>query len=192
MHVLPDLPCAPNALAPVLSAEALEFHHGKHHRQYVDTLNALIAGTRMAEMGLPDLVRGATGDVYDSAAQHYNHSLYWSCLTPDKGTAASAALGAAIERQWGSMEAFQGEFSARAGKLFGSGWCWLVRNWDGTLAIEQTTNAGCPLIAGKVPLLTCDVWEHAYYIDYRNARPKYIQAFWKIVNWDAVSTRYST
>ena len=183
-HTLPALDFAADALSPVISAETLEFHHGKHHNAYVTNLNKLIEGTPDAEKSLEDIIKSASGGVFNNAAQHYNHSFYWKCLKPGAGGEPGGALGDAINAKWGSFGAFREEFSTKAATLFGSGWAWLVKNGGGDLEIVQTFNAGCPITDGHTPLLTCDVWEHAYYIDYRNARPKYVEEFWKLVNWD--------
>lgn len=181
---LPSLPYSTDALAPHISAETLEFHYGKHHAGYVKKLNAAIEGTPMAEKTLEDIVKTSEGGVFNNAAQIWNHTFYWNSLSPNGGGEPTGAIADAINAQFGSFAEFKEKFTAAAGTLFGSGWAWLVKNSDGTLSIEQTTNAGCPLTEGKTPILTCDVWEHAYYIDYRNARPDYVGAFWNLVNWD--------
>jgi Fe-Mn family superoxide dismutase len=191
-HTLPPLPYAADALAPVISAETLEYHHGKHHQRYVDTLNTLIEGTEWAESSLEEIVKGApAGGIYNNAAQVWNHTFYWESLAPGGAPLASAELAAAIDAAFGSLEAFQAEFEKAATGNFGSGWTWLVKNSDGTLAIVNTSNAGCPLRDGAVPLFTADVWEHAYYIDYRNARPEYLKQLWSIVNWERVAARFA-
>lgn len=181
---LPSLPYSTDALAPHISTETLEFHYGKHHAGYVKKLNAAIEGTPMAEKSLEDIVKTSDGGVFNNAAQIWNHTFYWNSLSPNGGGEPTGAIADAINSQFGSFAEFKEKFTAAAGTLFGSGWAWLVKNSDGSLSIEQTTNAGCPLTQGQTPLLTCDVWEHAYYIDYRNARPDYINAFWSLVNWD--------
>jgi len=186
-HTLPALEWSGDALAPHISAETLEIHHGKHHNAYVTNLNKLIQGTEFEKASLEDIVRKAKGGVFNNAAQHFNHSFYWKSLSPDGGGDPSGAVATALKGAFGSIDKFREEFSAKSTTLFGSGWCWLVKNADGSLAIEQTQNAGCPLTEGKTPLLTCDVWEHAYYVDYRNRRPDYVKAFWNIVNWDFVA-----
>ncbi len=191
-HTLPELPFPADALSPHISAETLEYHHGKHHQAYVDNLNKLIEGTGLAEASLEDIVRTAEGGVFNNGAQHYNHSFYWKCLGPTGKDGPTGALAAAIDAKWGSFRAFRDEFAKKAATLFGSGWAWLVRNEDGSLEITQESNAGCPLTRGRTPILTCDVWEHAYYIDYRNARPKYIDAFFGLVNWDFCESRFGT
>jgi superoxide dismutase, Fe-Mn family len=182
-HKLPELPYAKNALAPHISAETLEFHYGKHHATYVANLNKLIVGTEFAESPLEDIVRKASGGLFNNAAQVWNHSFYWNCLSPKGGGEPSGALADAIAKNFGSFAAFKEKMTNAAITQFGSGWAWLVKNSDGSLAIEQTGNAGTPLKDGKKPLLTVDVWEHAYYIDYRNSRPAYLEAFWKLANW---------
>ena len=181
---LPQLPYSTDALAPHISTETLEFHYGKHHAGYVTKLNAAIEGTDFANKSLEEIVTSSEGGIFNNAAQIWNHTFYWNSLSPKGGGEPTGAIADAINAQFGSFSAFQEKFTAAAGTLFGSGWAWLVKNSDGSLSIEQTTNAGCPLTKGQTPLLTCDVWEHAYYIDYRNARPNYIKAFWNLVNWD--------
>ena len=185
-HKLPELPYAKEALVPRMSAETLEYHHDKHHRAYVDNLNKLIAGTEFEKMALEDIIEKASGGVFNNAAQVWNHTFYWNCLSPKGGGTPSGAVASAIEKDFGSFAEFKDRFTHAAVTLFGSGWAWLVENPGGSLAIEATSNAGNPLAQGKKPLLTCDVWEHAYYIDYRNARAKYVEAFWDLVNWEFV------
>ncbi len=182
-HKLPALPYAKNALAPHISEETLEYHYGKHHAAYVANLNKLIAGTEFADKELDEIVKKAVGGLFNNAAQHWNHSFYWNCLSPQGGGEPAGALAAALKTSFGSYEQFKEKFTTAATSLFGSGWTWLVRTKDGGLAIENGSNAENPLKTGKQALLTCDVWEHAYYIDYRNARAKYLEAFWKLVNW---------
>jgi Fe-Mn family superoxide dismutase len=182
-HPLPPLPYAKDALAPHISAETLEYHYGKHHATYVANLNKLIPGTEFESLPLEDIVKKAAGGIFNNAAQIWNHTFYWSCLAPDGGGEPAGALADAINKAFGSFAQFKEKFTAAAVTTFGSGWAWLVKNADGSVAIESTSNAGTPLKDGKQPLLTCDVWEHAYYIDYRNARAAYVEAFWKIVNW---------
>jgi Fe-Mn family superoxide dismutase len=186
-HKLPELPYAKNALAPHISAETLEYHYGKHHATYVANLNKLIAGTEFAELPLEAIVQKASGGIFNNAAQVWNHSFYWNCLSPKGGGEPSGALADAIAKNFGSFATFKEKLTQAAITQFGSGWAWLVKNADGSLGIEQTPNAGTPLRDGKQPLLTVDVWEHAYYIDYRNARPAYLEAFWKLVNWGFAS-----
>lgn len=184
-HTLPELPYAKTALAPHISEETLEYHYGKHHAAYVSKLNDAVEGTEYADMSLEDIIKKApAGGLFNNAAQTFNHTFYWHSLSPNGGGNPSGALADAITRDFGSVESFKEQFTNAAATLFGSGWAWLVKNADGKLEIVQTKDAGCPLTDGKQPLLTCDVWEHAYYVDYRNARPKYIEAFWALVNWD--------
>jgi Fe-Mn family superoxide dismutase len=185
---LPPLPYEKNALEPHISAETLEFHYGKHHQTYVNNLNNLIQGTEFEGMSLEDIIKKSSGGVFNNAAQVWNHTFYWSCMGPNGGGAPGGALGDAINGAFGSFDAFKEQFSKSAVGNFGSGWTWLVKNADGGLEIVNTSNAGNPMTDGKAPLLTCDVWEHAYYIDYRNARPKYVDNFWNLVNWDFVAT----
>ena len=187
-HTLPDLPYAKDALEPHISKETLEFHYGKHHQTYVDKLNGLVEGTQWADASLEDIVRGSSGGVFNNAAQVWNHTFYWHCLSPNGGGEPTGKLAEAIDAAFGSFAAFKEQFSDKAVTLFGSGWAWLVQKPDGSLAIVQTGNADTPLTGDSKPLMTCDVWEHAYYIDYRNARPKYLEAFWKLVNWDFVAS----
>lgn len=183
-HTLPQLPYALDALAPHVSKETLEFHYGKHHQAYVTNLNNLIKGTEFENLALEEIVKKApAGGVFNNAAQVWNHTFYWNSLSPNGGGAATGALGEAIAKKWGSFEAFKDAFSKSAVGNFGSGWTWLVKKADGSVDIVNTSNAATPLTSGDKPLLTCDVWEHAYYIDYRNARPKYVEAFWSLVNW---------
>ncbi len=182
-HKLPELPYAKNALEPYISAETLDYHYGKHHAAYVNNLNKLIQGTEFADLPLEEIVKKASGGIFNNAAQTWNHTFYWNSLTPKGNAEPDGALAAAINTSFGSYAHFKETFTTAATTLFGSGWAWLVQNPDGTLAVEQTSNAQNPLTTGKTPLLTCDVWEHAYYIDYRNLRPKYLEAFWSLVNW---------
>lgn len=188
---LPDLPYERTALAPHVSEETLAYHHGKHHQAYVDTLNELVAGTKWEETSLDEIVRTASGNLFNQAAQHWNHSFYWNCMSPDGGRRPGGELDSVLERAFGSFEAFTEEFKQAATGTFGSGWAWLVRKEDGSLAVTSTGNAGNPLTRGDTPLLTCDVWEHAYYIDYRNARPDYVDAFFELINWTFVASRFA-
>lgn len=190
-YKLPELPYPKNALEPVISAETLEYHYGKHHAAYVNNLNNLIRGTGFEAMALEDIVMKSSGGVFNNAAQTWNHTFYWNGMTPQGGSEPTGPLAEAIKSTFGSFEEFKKEFSKKAVRLFGSGWTWLVRNQDGSLGIENTNNAGTPMTSGQKALLTCDVWEHAYYIDYRNARAKYVEAFWNIVNWDFVAKNLS-
>ena len=189
-HRLPELPYAKSALVPHISTETLDYHYGKHHKTYVDNLNRLIPGTEFEGSSSEDIVRQASGGIFNNAAQVWNHTFYWSCLSPKGGGEPSGAIASGITKNFGSFAEFKDKFSNAAVTLFGSGWAWLARNSDGSLAIEATSNAGNPLKDGRKPLLTCDVWEHAYYIDYRNVRAKYVEAFWKLVNWDFVNQNF--
>ena len=190
VHQLPELPYAKNALEPYISAETLEYHYGKHHQAYVTNLNNLIKGNEYEDMPLEEIIKKSSGGVFNNAAQVWNHTFYWNCLKPNGGGEPSGALAEAINKKFGSFAAFKEEFSKVAVGTFGSGWGWLVKNADGSVELMSTSNAGTPMTSGKVALLTCDVWEHAYYIDYRNARPKYVEAFWNLVNWDFVTQQY--
>ena len=184
---LPSLPYAIDALAPHISQETLEYHHGKHHQTYVTNLNNLVSGTDNENKSLEEIITSSSGGLFNNAAQTWNHSFYWNCLSPNGGGAPSGAVADAINGAFGSFDSFQDEFSKTAITTFGSGWGWLVKNADGSLALASTSNAGCPLTDNQTPILTCDVWEHAYYVDYRNARPKYVEAFWNLVNWGFVA-----
>ena len=186
-HKLPPLPFAKDALEPVISAETIDYHYGKHHQAYVNNLNKLILGTEFEDMPLEGIIKKSSGGIFNNAAQVFNHTFYWHCLAPDAGGTPQGELAGAIDQAFGSFEAFKEKFSATAATTFGSGWAWLVKDSDGKLEIISTSNAGTPLTEDKKPLLTCDVWEHAYYIDYRNARPSYIDKFWDLVNWDFVA-----
>ncbi|WP_275098790.1 superoxide dismutase [Sedimenticola hydrogenitrophicus] len=189
-YELPPLPYAQDALEPVLSKETLEYHYGKHHQTYVTNLNNLVKGTDFEGAALEDIILKSSGGLFNNAAQIWNHTFYWNCLCPG-GAAPSGELADAINRAFGSMEEFQKQFSASAAGNFGSGWTWLVKNNAGDLEIVNTSNAANPMTEGKTPLLTIDVWEHAYYIDYRNARPKYLESIWGIVNWASVSANFA-
>lgn len=189
---LPDLPYPKNALAPHISEETLEYHHGKHHQAYVTNLNKLIEGTEYEGRSLEDIIKTSSGGVFNNAAQVWNHTFYWHCLSPNGGGKPSAKLLAAIESSFGSFDEFQQKFTQTALTTFGSGWAWLVKKEDGSLDLVSTSNAQTPLTDETLtPLLTCDVWEHAYYIDYRNARPNYVDAFWKLVNWAFVEEKFA-
>jgi len=180
---LPDLPYSHDALAPIMSRETLEYHHDKHHRAYVEKLNNLIKGTEFEELSLQEIVLKSSGEIFNNAAQAWNHDFYWHCMSPQGGGEPHGELATAIASAFGSFAKFKEKFSKLAEGTFGSGWAWLVRNKTGKLEVINTSNAANPLTKGKTPLLTCDVWEHAYYIDYRNARPDYVKAFWNVVNW---------
>ncbi|MBC7204179.1 MAG: superoxide dismutase [Fe] [Pusillimonas sp.] len=181
---LPELPYALDALEPTISKETLEFHYGKHHQTYVTNLNNLVAGTEFESASLEDIVKKSSGGVFNNAAQVWNHTFYWNSMSPKGGGEPSGKLAEAINAKWGSVAAFKEAFNKSAAGNFGSGWTWLVKKSDGSLDIVNTSNAATPLTTSDAPLLTCDVWEHAYYIDYRNARPKYLESFWNVVNWD--------
>ncbi len=182
---LPELPYAMDALEPHMSRETLEYHYGKHHKTYVDKANGLLPGTEFEHMPIEDIIRKASGPIFNNVAQIWNHSFFWNCLTPNGGE-PSAALAAELSKAFGSVDDFKQKFTDTAINTFGSGWAWLVKKADGTLDVVSTSNAGNPLTDGHTPLLTCDVWEHAYYIDYRNARPKFLEAFWALCNWSFV------
>ncbi|MDU3156957.1 superoxide dismutase [Fe] [Hafnia alvei] len=184
---LPALPYEKNALEPHISAETLEYHYGKHHNTYVVNLNNLIKGTEFEGKSLEEIIKTSTGGIFNNAAQVWNHTFYWHCLSPKGGNAPTGAVAEAIDKAFGSFDAFKEELTKSAIGNFGSGWTWLVKKADGSLAIVNTSNAATPLTNGDKPLLTVDVWEHAYYIDYRNARPKYLENFWALVNWEFVA-----
>lgn len=190
-HELPALPYERDALAPVISAETLDYHYGKHHQTYVTNLNNLIPGTEYENSSLEEIIKSADGGIFNNAAQVWNHTFYWNCLSPNGGGEPAGPLADAITQRFGSFDAFRETFTKSAATNFGSGWTWLVKNADGELDVVNTSNAGNPMTDGLTPLLTIDVWEHAYYIDYRNARPQYLDEIWKIINWDFVSANYS-
>ena len=185
----PALPYDRSALQPHISAETIDFHYSKHHQTYVTNLNNLIAGTEFETADLETIVRKAQGGLFNNAAQVWNHTFYWNCLSPNGGGAPTGKLAEAIDVAFGSFDNFKAEFSKTAIGTFGSGWAWLVQRADGSLALLSTSNAATPITGTDKPLMTCDVWEHAYYVDYRNARPKYLEAFWNLVNWDFVSAQ---
>ena len=186
---LPPLPYAKDALAPHISAETLEYHYGKHHQTYVTNLNNLIKGTELENASLEEIVKKSSGGVFNNAAQVWNHTFYWNCLSPKGGGEPTGKLADAIKKSFGSFDKFKEEFTKTAVTTFGSGWGWLVQRPDGALGLVSTSNAGTPLTGADRALLTCDVWEHAYYIDYRNARPKYVEAFWNLVNWEFAASQ---
>jgi len=190
-HTLPVLPYAIDALQPHMSKETLEFHHGKHHQTYVTNLNNLVKGTEFEQASLVDIVKRSSGPVFNNAAQIWNHTFFWNCLTPTTSGHPSGALAAAIDAKWGSLGAFQEAFTKSALGNFGSGWTWLVKKADGSVDIVNTSNAATPLSGADVPLLTCDVWEHAYYIDHRNRRPDFLAAYWKLTNWTFAEHNYA-
>jgi len=190
-HKLPELPYAKNALAPTISEETLEFHYGKHHQAYVTNLNNLIKGGEFENSPLEDIIKKSSGGIFNNAAQVWNHTFYWHSLAPNAGGEPTGKVGEAINKSFGSFAAFKEKFSASAVGNFGSGWTWLVKKADGSLEIVNTSNAGCPIKDGLNAILTIDVWEHAYYVDYRNARPKYVEAFWNLVNWKFAEENYN-
>ncbi|HIG03304.1 MAG TPA: superoxide dismutase [Fe] [Candidatus Poseidoniales archaeon] len=183
-HELPDLPFEMNALEPHISEKTLSFHYGKHHAGYVGKLNAAIAGTELEGKTLEELIMSQSGGIFNNAAQIWNHTFYWNSMSPNGGGEPTGAIAGKIDETFGSFEEFKTAFTAAAGGHFGSGWAWLVMNSNGGLEIVDTHDAGNPLTDGLTPILTCDVWEHAYYIDRKNARPAYIAAWWELVNWD--------
>ena len=189
-HKLPVLDYSFDALEPHLSKETLEFHYGKHHQSYLNNLNNAIKGTEFENYTLEEIIHKSTGPVFNSSAQVWNHSFYWKCLSPNGGGEPTGELLNAIIKKWGSFDKFKQEFNALAISVFGSGWAWLVKNSHGELELVPTSNAHTPLTSNSKALLTCDVWEHAYYIDYRNSRPNYLEAFWKIVNWSFVQKNF--
>lgn len=189
---LPALPYEKNALEPHISAETLDFHYGKHHATYVTKLNGLVEGTDMADKSLEEIVKSSSGGVFNNAAQIWNHTFYWNSLSPNGGGEPSGALADAINAKWGSFDDFKAAFNDKAVNNFGSSWTWLVKTADGGLDIVNTSNAATPLTEeGVTPLMTVDLWEHAYYIDYRNLRPKYMEAFWALVNWDFAAENFA-
>ena len=189
---LPALPYPKDALAPHISAETLEYHHGKHHKTYVDKLNGLIPGTEYEGKSLEEIIKTSSGGVFNNSAQIWNHTFFWNCLSPNGGGAATGAVGEAINKAFGSFDKFKEEFTNSAINNFGSAWTWLVKKADGSVAIVNTSNAATPLTDESVTvLLTVDVWEHAYYIDYRNSRPNFLEAFWALVNWEFVNANYA-
>jgi len=190
-HELPPLPYPKNALAPHMSEETLEYHYGKHHQTYVTKLNELIPGTEFENLSLEEIVKKSSGPVFNNAAQIWNHTFFWNCLSPNGGGAPKGKLAEAIDKSFGSFENFKKEFTDKTVAIFGSGWSWLVKKADGSLEIRQTANANTPLTDKSVTtILTCDIWEHAYYIDYRNVRPKFLEAYWNLVNWDFAEKNY--
>ena len=189
---LPKLPYANDALTPIISAETIEYHYGKHHAAYVTNLNNLIEGGEHEKKSLEEIIKSSTGPVFNNAAQVWNHSFYWNCLTPNKSTQPSKELADAIDKQFGSKAQFIEHFNKSAVGNFGSGWTWLVKNQDSSLEIINTSNAATPLTQGKKAILTVDVWEHAYYVDYRNLRAKYCEKIWEIINWDFASKNFAS
>ncbi len=189
-HTLPALPYSMNALEPVISEKTISFHYGKHHQTYVNKLNELVAGTEFEDASLEDIIKKAEGGIFNNGAQVWNHTFYWNCLSPGGKDEPGGALLSAINNKFGSFEKFKEEFAGAAATQFGSGWAWLVKGVGGGLEIIKTANAENPMREGHTPLLTCDVWEHAYYLDYQNRRPDYVKEFWKIVDWEKVEARF--
>jgi Fe-Mn family superoxide dismutase len=187
---LPKLPYSLDALQPYLSKQTLEFHYGKHHQAYINNLNNLIPGTKFENAGLEQIIREADGGIFNNGAQVWNHTFYFLSFSPEGIREPEGKLAQAINSQYGSFSSFKEQFSKAAITLFGSGWAWLVKKEDNSLGITQESNAGNPLRSGLIPLLTCDVWEHAYYLDYQNKRPDYLQAFWNIIDWKVIAGRY--
>lgn len=190
-HTLPQLPYALDALAPHISKETLEYHYGKHHQTYITNLNNLVKDGEFANATLEEIIKKSSGGIFNNAAQVWNHSFYWNCLSPQGGGEPTGALKTAIDAKFGSFEEFKKQFTATCVGTFGSGWGWLVKTPSGELDLVSTSNAATPLTSANKALLTCDVWEHAYYIDYRNSRPNYMAAFWNLVNWDFVSKNFA-
>lgn len=184
---LPELPYERDALEPHISRETLDYHYGKHHNTYVVKLNGLVEGTELESKSLEEIIKTSEGGIFNNAAQVWNHTFYWNCLSPNGGDKPSGELAAAIDKTFGSFDEFVAKFSDMAVNNFGSSWTWLVKNTDGSLEIVNTSNAGTPVTGDQKPLLTCDLWEHAYYIDYRNLRPDYLKGFWALVNWEFVA-----
>jgi Fe-Mn family superoxide dismutase len=191
MFELPKLPYAMDALQPLISKETLEYHYGKHHQAYVNNLNNLTKDTEFANMSLEEIIMKSSGGIFNNSAQVWNHTFYWNCMTPTSTHEPSGTLADAIKKKFGSFDEFKKLFSQSATALFGSGWTWLAKNAQGELEIMNTGNAGLPMKDDKKALLTCDVWEHAYYIDYRNVRASYVENFWKLVNWKFVEENFA-
>ena len=190
-HQFPPLPYALDALQPHISKETLEFHYGKHHQAYVTNLDNLVKGTEFENVGLEDIIRKSSGGIFNNAAQVWNHTFYWNCLAPRAGGEPKGPLAEAVSRKFGSVASFKEAFSKSAVGNFGSGWTWLVKKADGSVDLANTSNAATPLTGPDKPLLTCDVWEHAYYVDYRNRRPDYVAAFWNLVNWEFAAKNFA-
>ena len=190
-HTLPQLPYALDGLAPHISKETLEYHYGKHHQTYVTNLNNLIKGTEFENATLEEIIKKSSGGVFNNSAQVWNHTFYWHSLSPQGGGEPKGALAEAINKKWGSFEEFKKAFAQTCVGTFGSGWGWLVKTPSGDLELVSTSNAATPLTTANKAILTCDVWEHAYYIDYRNSRPNYLEAFWKLVNWDFAAKNFA-
>lgn len=189
---LPELPFERDALEPHISKETLDYHYGKHHNTYVVKLNGLVEGTEQENKSLEEIIRTSEGGIFNNAAQVWNHTFYWHCLSPNGGGKPTGELADAIDQTFGSFDEFVAKFSDMAVNNFGSSWTWLVKNSDGSLEIVNTSNAGTPMTNGQKALLTCDLWEHAYYIDYRNVRPDYLKAFWALANWEFVADNFAS
>lgn len=189
---LPELPFERDALEPHISKETLDYHYGKHHHTYVVKLNGLVEGTDQENKSLEEIIKTSEGGVFNNAAQVWNHTFYWQCLSPNGGGKPTGELADAIDQTFGSFDEFVTKFSDMAVNNFGSSWTWLVKNSDGSLEIVNTSNAGTPMTNGQKALLTCDLWEHAYYIDYRNVRPDYLKAFWALANWEFVADNFAS
>lgn len=189
-HTMSALPYSMNALEPVISEKTISFHYGKHHQTYLNKLNELVQGTEFENASLEDIIKKAEGGIFNNGAQVWNHTFYWNCLSPDGKKEPGGSLLAAINNKFGSFEKFKEDFAAAAATQFGSGWAWLVKTVGGGLEIKKTPNADNPMRDGHTPLLTCDVWEHAYYLDYQNRRPDYVKEFWNIVDWEKVEERF--
>jgi superoxide dismutase, Fe-Mn family len=187
---LPKLSYALNSLAPIIEKRTMEFHYGKHHQAYVNNLNNLIAGTKFEQSSLEEIIKGAEGGIFNNGAQVWNHTFYFSAFKPKGGGEPTGSLADSIIKNFGSFAEFKEQFSKAATTLFGSGWAWLIKKEDKSLQIIQESNAGNPLRNGHIPILTCDVWEHAYYLDYQNRRPDYVKAFWDILDWDTIGKRF--
>lgn len=187
---LPKLPYEPEALEPVIDKRTIEFHYGKHHQAYVNNLNNLIPGTKWEKASLEEIIKGSDGAIFNNAAQVWNHTFYFFSFKSEGGGEPKGALAEAINKKFGSFSEFKEQFSKASATVFGSGWAWLSKKDDGSLEITQESNAGTPLTKGLTPILTCDVWEHAYYLGYQNRRPDYIKDFWTILDWDVISKRY--
>ena len=190
-HTLPPLPYAKDALQPHISAETLEYHYGKHHQAYMNNLKAALEGKPEGNKSLEEIIKDSSGGVFNNAAQVWNHTFFWNCMSPNGGGAPTGPVADAINAKWGSFDKFMEVFQKSAVGNFGSGWTWLVKKPDGSVDIVNTSNAGTPLTTENKALLTVDVWEHAYYIDYRNARPKFVESWWNIVNWDFVNQNFA-
>ncbi|WBF65809.1 MAG: superoxide dismutase [Fe] [Candidatus Kinetoplastibacterium crithidii] len=191
IHVLPDLPYKIDSLSPYISKETIEFHYGKHHQTYINNLNSLIQNTEFQEMSLEEVIKKSSGAIFNNAAQVWNHNFYWNSICPDSTVKPLGGLAEAINQKWGGFESFKVEFNKQAASNFGSGWTWLVKKENGALEILNTSNAGTTVNSNDKAIITCDVWEHAYYIDYRNARVKYLENYWSIVNWKFAEKNFS-